>query len=93
MGNEIHDAIHGARAERLNLLYKSFGSEKPNDDTIQKGEENENPFEKAAQEADLEKSDVMNAIQYGGDIKVVKTGKEIKKQVTEQSVRLGRNER
>lgn len=83
MGNEIHDAIRGARAERLNLIYKSFGSEQPNEDTIQKGEDNDNPFEKAAQEADLEKSDVMNAIQYGGDIKVAKTGKEIKKQVTD----------
>lgn len=81
MGNEIHDAIRGARAERLNLIYKSFGSEQPTDNDIQKGEEN--PFEKAAQEADLEKSDVMNAIQYGGDIKVAKTGKEIKKQVTD----------
>lgn len=85
MGHEVHDAIQGARAQRLNLIYKSFGHN-PNEeeDIIQKGEENENPFEKAAEEAeDMEKSDVMNAIQYGGDIKVTKTGKEIKKNVTD----------
>lgn len=34
-------------------------------------------------EQEIEKSDVMNAIQYGGDIKITKTGKEIKKQVTD----------
>ena len=49
---------------------------------MKKAEDDElNPFEKAAEEADVEKSDVMDALSYQGDIKVSKTGKEIKDQV------------
>lgn len=59
----------------------------------------ENPFEKAASEdeekepekeeetekepSEVEKSDIMNALDYGSSIKVSKTGKEIKKQITD----------
>lgn len=80
MSNEIKNAIQEARAQRINHFMKGF-SEEFQPENITKDEEN--PFNKAAEEADLEKSDVMNAIQYGGDIKVSKTGKEIKKQVTD----------
>lgn len=80
--NEIHDAIHRVRANQHAHLLKGFGVESPSEDTIQKGND-ENPFEvEAAKAEEMEKSDVMNAIQYGGDIKVTKTGKEIKKNVT-----------
>lgn len=53
---------------------KEVGFKKSEDDEL-------NPFEKAAEEADVEKSDVMDALSYQGDIKVSKTGKEIKDQV------------
>lgn len=81
--NEIHDAIHGARAKQHAHLLKGFEGDlnQPSEEAIQKGESDANPFDVAAQE--IEKSDVMNSIQYGGDIKVTKTGKEIKKNVTD----------
>lgn len=81
--NEIHDAIHRARAKQHAHLLKGFEGDlnQPSEEAIQKGESDANPFDVAAQE--IEKSDVMNAIQYGGDIKVTKTGKEIKKNVTD----------
>lgn len=77
--NDVTQTIRSARAQRLNLIIKSF-SNVSEEDVISKGEE-QNPFDIAAAEADMEKSDVMNAISYSGDIKVTKTGKEIKKQV------------
>lgn len=78
MSNDIYRTIRSARAQRLGLICKGFSNVE--EDTISKGEE-QNPFDIAAAEADLEKSDVMDAISYSGDVRVTKTGKEIKKQV------------
>lgn len=77
MSNDVTEAIRRAREQRLELIYKGFNL---SEDDIQKGRE-ENPFDIAAAEADMEKSDVMDALSYSGDIRVTKTGKEIKKQV------------
>lgn len=84
--NDIEKAIKGARAAQVGRIYGSFSNVQEvmaDEDSISKGEEvsEENPFEKAAAEADMEKSDVMDALSYQGDIKVSKTGKEIKDQV------------
>lgn len=84
--DEISKAIQGARAQQRGRIYGSFSNVQEvmaDEDSIRKGEEvsEENPFEKAAAEADMEKSDVMDALSYQGDIKVSKTGKEIKDQV------------
>lgn len=84
--DEISKAIQGARAAQRGRIYGSFSNVQElmaDEDSIRKGEEvsEENPFEKAAAEADVEKSDVMDALSYQGDIKVSKTGKEIKDQV------------
>lgn len=84
--DEISKAIQGARAQQRGRIYGSFSNVQEvvaDEDSIRKGEEvsEENPFEKAAAEADIEKSDVMDALSYQGDIKVSKTGKEIKDQV------------
>lgn len=78
MNNDIYNTIRSARAQRLGLIYKGFSNVE--EDDISKGEE-QNPFDIAAAEADMEKSDVMDAISYSGDVRVTKTGKEIKKQV------------
>lgn len=84
--NDIEKAIKGARAAQVGRIYGSFSNVQEamtDEDSIRKSEEvsEENPFEKAAAEADMEKSDVMDALSYQGDIKVSKTGKEIKNQV------------
>lgn len=84
--DEISKAIQGARAAQRGRIMGSFSNFQEvtaDDDAIRKGEEvsEENPFDKAAEEADVEKSDVMDALSYQGYIKVSKTGKEIKDQV------------
>lgn len=84
--DEISKAIQGARAAQRGRIMGSFSNFQEvtaDDDAIRKGEEvsEENPFDKAAEEADVEKSDVMDALSYQRDIKVSKTGKEIKDQV------------
>lgn len=85
--DEISKAIQEARAAQVGRIYNSFSNVKDlmSNDDISKSEDNEemeeNPFDKAAAEADLEKSDVMDAVSYHGDIKVSKKGKDIKKQV------------
>ena len=83
--DEISKAIKGARDAQVGRIYGSFSNAQQvssDDDSIRKSKEvDENPFEKAAEEADVEKSDVMDALSYQGDIKVSKTGKEIKDQV------------
>lgn len=83
--DEISKAIQGARAAQVGRIMGCFSNSSEvmaDDDAIRKAQEgDENPFEKAAAEADVEKSDVMDALSYQGDIKVSKTGKEIKDQV------------
>lgn len=83
--NEIEKAIKGARAAQVSRIYGGFSNIKEvmaDDSAIQKGEDIDgNPFDAAAKEADMEKSDIMNALSYQSEIKVSKTGKEIKKQV------------
>lgn len=85
--DEISKAIQGARAAQRGRIYGGFSNLAEimaDDDAIRKSEApegDENPFNKAAEEADVEKSDVMDALSYQGDIKVSKTGKEIKEQV------------
>ena len=83
--DEISKAIKGARAAQVGRIYGSFSNAQQvssDDDSIRKSEGDDlNPFEKASEEADVEKSDVMDALSSQGDIKVSKTGKEIKDQV------------
>lgn len=58
------------------------------EESTEKGEQTNalNPFDvydaEKAEETDMEKSDIMEAIAYGGNIRVKKTGKEIKEQLT-----------
>lgn len=78
-------AMQRMHNQRRNNIAKSFGQtsesiEKANQNNLQ--EVDENPFEKAVAEDGIEKSDIMNAISYGGNIKIKKTGKEIKNQLT-----------
>ena len=75
--NEIEKAIKGARAAQISRIYGGFSNIKE----VMAEDIDENPFDAAAKEADLEKSDIMNALSYQSEIKVSKTGKEIKKQV------------
>ena len=82
--DEISKAIQRAKAaqrERIMGSFLNFQEVMADDDAIRKGEDDENPFDIAAEEADVEKSDIMEALSYQGDIKVSKTGKEIKDQV------------
>lgn len=84
--DEISKVIQGARAAQRGRIMGSFSNCQEvtaDDDAIRKGEEvsEENPFDKAGEEADVKKSDVMVALSCQGDIKVSKTGKEIKDQV------------
>ena len=66
--DEISKAIQGARAAQRGRIMGSFSNVQEltaDDDAIRKGEEvadDENPFNKAAEEADVEKSDVMDAL-------------------------------
>ena len=90
------------RQQRMNVL-KSFGFET---DRIQKGSNSrefteeqkdiikglssDNPFEKAAAQemleksemSDIEKSDIFEAVSYSDDFKAKKSGKEIKEQIS-----------
>lgn len=83
--DEISKAIQGARAAQVGRIMRCFSNSyevMADDNAILKAQEgDENPFEKAAVEADVEKSDVLDTLSYQGDIKVSKTGKEIKDQV------------
>lgn len=96
--NDIQKAIQGARAAQVGRIYGGFSNaqEVTSDESkLTKGGESEqidgeeNPFEKAVSEetekepSEVEKSDIMNALDYGSSIKVSKTGKEIKKQITD----------
>ena len=49
-------------------------------DKVKKGEDDVNPFDSFVEE-EMEKSDVMDAISYGGNIKFSKTGKEMIDQI------------
>lgn len=76
--NEIEKAIKLARAEQINRIYSGFSNIKDimsDESAIQKGASD------AEKEEEVEKSDIMNALSYQSEIKVSKTGKEIKKQV------------
>ena len=69
--DEISKAIKGARAAQVGRIYGSFSNSQEvtaDEDAIRKGEEVDelNPFEKAAEEADVEKSDVMDAFILSG---------------------------
>lgn len=71
--NDIEKAIKDARAAQVGRIYRTF----------QNAEEvafDENGIQKA-DDGEVEKSDIMNALSYQGEIKVSKTGKEIKQQV------------
>lgn len=64
-------SIRAAMNVRSQRIYSVCGGE--TEERIQKAEE--------TTVDDIEKSDVMNAIQYGGNIQITKTGKEIKESV------------
>jgi hypothetical protein len=85
--NEIQKAIQNARASQVERIYGSFTNAKEvrevEENKITKGNEEENPFEKQASEEQIEKSDIMDSMNYSGNIKLSKTGKEIKTQVDE----------
>lgn len=84
--NDIQNAIRNARASQVNRIYSGFTNSKEvaenEEDKITKGKEVEkNPFEIQDSEEKIEKSDIMDSMNYSGNIKVSKTGKEIKNQV------------
>lgn len=64
-------SIRAAMNVRSQRIYNVCGGE--TEERIQKAEE--------TTVDDIEKSDIMNAIQYGGNIQITKTGKEIKESV------------
>lgn len=71
--NDIEKAIKDARAAQVGRIYGTFQNAKEvtfDENGIQKADDGE-----------VEKSDIMNALFYQGEIKVSKTGKEIKQQV------------
>lgn len=91
---DVANALQKARnsqKQRIMGGFTNLGACFQNEDSIRKAEEgeteglkDENPFEKAASESEdqsIEKSDIMDALNYGGNIKIQKTGKEIKEQV------------
>ena len=71
--NDIEKAIKDARASQVGRIYGTFQNAK--EVTV-----DENGIQKA-DDGEVEKSDIMNALSYHGEIKVSKTGKEIKQQV------------
>ena len=71
--NAIEKAIKDARAAQVGRIYGTFQNAK--EVTV-----DENGIQKA-DDGEVEKSDIMNALSYQGEIKVSKTGKEIKQQV------------
>lgn len=76
MGN-IEKAIREARAEQVSRIYRGISNAREvmaDESAIQKAGEQ-------GGEETVEKSDIMNALSYQGEIKISKTGKEIKKQV------------
>lgn len=85
-----------AQVDRIYKSFANAEQVTQDEDQVSKGEETtevevENLFDamykseeaevKKAEDADLEKSDIMNAFGYGSDVKVTKTGKEIAEQV------------
>lgn len=83
--NDIQSAIQNARAFQADRIYSSFTNADEvkgiSEDKITKAIEEENPFEKAAEEVDIEKSEILDMISSQESIKISKTGKEIKDQV------------
>ena len=71
--NDIEKAIKDARAAQVGRIYGTFQNAK--EVTV-----DENGIQKA-DDGEVEKSDIMNALSYQGEIKVSKTGREIKQQV------------
>lgn len=63
--NDIEKAIKDARAAQVGRIYGTF----------------QNAKEVTVDENGIQKADIMNALSYQGEIKVSKTGKEIKQQV------------
>lgn len=71
--NDIEKAIKDARAAQVGRIYGTFQNAK--EVTV-----DENGIQKV-DNGEVEKSDIINALSYQGEIKVSKTGKEIKQQV------------
>lgn len=69
--DDVMKSIRAAMNVRSQRIYNVCGGE--TEERIQKAEE--------TTVDDIEKSDVMNAIQYSGNIQITKTGKEIKESV------------
>jgi len=80
--DDIQKAIQGARAAQFGRIYGNFTNNEElnsDEDKITKAQDSD---KEETKEDEVEKSDMMNALD-GGSIKVSKTGKEIKKQVDE----------
>lgn len=71
--NDIEAKIKGVRATHVQHLMQSF-------DNYQEAMEPDDGVSKA-EETDIEKSDILDAVSYSGNIQVSKSGKEIKEQV------------
>lgn len=90
--NDIQKTIQGARAAQVRRIYSGLSNaqEVTSDESkLTKGDESkqidseENPFEKAVADFELmEKSDILDAIDSNNCIKLSKTGKEIKDQIS-----------
>lgn len=91
MQNDVRSAIQDARAKRLELIQKGISNAEEvmkDEDAVQKAED-EALFEKAIEEGqeteeqEVEKSDIADALsRCDGGVKIKKTGKEIKDQIT-----------
>lgn len=88
---DVTKAFREIQEQRRMNIAKSFGYQEEiiHDEVIDKGIQSENPFEQEyeklklekSKSEDIEKSDIMNAINYDGEIRFNKTGKEIKEQI------------
>jgi len=92
---EINEVFKKHREQQNHRIVHSMSNYGEVEESFQKGQESdqlkqngsededENPFNKAAEEADsnIEKSDLLHALDYGNNLKFSKSGKEIKEQV------------
>lgn len=87
---DVTKAFQVMQEQRRMNIAKSFGyQEEIHDEVIDKGIQSKNPFEQEyeklklekSKSEDIEKSDIMNAINYDSEIRFNKTGKEIKEQI------------
>lgn len=87
MNTNVTTAFAAMRQAQIGGMLRQFGFNPQ--DVMQKADEDDledmldEEYAEKAEETEMEKSDIMEAIAYSGNIKVKKTGKEIKEQLTQ----------